>query len=222
MAEAQGTKPKSGWLNIAVDYGPLVVFFLVYRWFSPENSDDAIGSVLAVIKGTGAFMVAAVAALIVSKWKLGHVSPMLWLSTGLILFFGGLTIYTQEGYWIQLKPTVIYVGFALALLIGVWRGKPLLKVLLGAAFEGLSERGWRLLSRNWGLFFLLLAVVNELARYFFNEANGNFGTWVAIKTWGFLPLSIVFTLTQFPMMLREGLVVDSKEEVIADQPPTGE
>ena len=120
-------KPKSGWLNLLVDYGPVLVFFLVYKYFSPADKEDAIGEVMAVVKGTGSFMVAALIAMSVSKWKLGRISPMLMLSTGLIVFFGALTIALRDPFWIQIKPTAIYLFFGLSLLIGIARGKPLLK-----------------------------------------------------------------------------------------------
>ncbi len=204
----------SGWLNIAIDYGPLLVFLLVYRAFSPDGEGDAVGEVLAVVRGTAAFLVAAVAALIVSRWKLGHISPMLWLSTALIVFFGGLTIVLQDPVFVQVKPTIIYALFAAALLGGYWRGRPLLKVLLGAAFDGLSGRGWMKLSRNWGLFFIVLAVLNEALRQWLS-----FDAWLAAKLWLFMPLSFAFTFTQLPMLLREGLGRDEAAEVETTHPP---
>jgi len=212
-------KPKSGWLNLLVDYGPVVVFFLVYRQYSPSSDQqDAVAEVLAVIKGTGAFMIAAIIALGVSWWRLGRVSPMLWLSTVLIVGFGGLTILLRDPFWVQVKPTAIYLLFASVLLAGVWRGKAYLKYLLEAAFEGLDDAGWLKLSRNWGLFFLFLAVLNEVLRRYFNVANGNFGTWISLKLWLFMPLSFLFTFTQLPMLLRHGLLSEAEEEVLSDPP----
>ena len=217
------TKPKqkTGWLNIVVDYGPVLVFFLTYRHFSPSDHNDAIGEMLAVVKSTGAFMVAAVTALIVSRWRLGRISPMLWLSTLLIVGFGGLTILLRDPIWIQIKPTAIYLLFGITLIVGTLRGHAFLKYLLEAAFEGLSERGWLMLSRNWGFFFLFLAVLNEVLRQYYNVANGNFGTWIALKLWLFMPLSFLFTFTQLPMLLRHGLLQEAEGEVLSD-PPHGE
>jgi intracellular septation protein len=212
MAEAPARKP-SGWLNLLVDYGPILIFFLVYKYYSPAKGESAIGEIPAVIAGTIAFMVAAVAALIVSRWKLGRVSPMLWLSTALIVFFGGLTILLQDEFYIQIKPTVIYLIFGAALLIGVARGMALLKYLLAAAFEGLSDRGWLILSRNWGFFFLFLAALNEGFRHYLS-----FGGWLQAKLWVFLPLSFLFTFAHIPMLLRHGLAQESENEV-ATHPP---
>lgn len=205
---SEETKPKkSGLLNLAVDYGPVLIFFLVYRYYSPEDRQNAIGEVLAVIKGTGAFMFAAVIALIVSKVKLGKISPMLWLSTGLIVFFGAVTIFFQDPFYIQIKPTVIYAMFGFTLLAGVMRGKALLKTLLEAAFEGLDDSGWMILSRNWGFFFLFMAGLNEAFRMFLS-----FGGWLETKLYVFLPLSFLFTFAHMPMLLRHGLGAEAKEE----------
>ena len=212
MAQAQGKKPKSGWINILVDYGPLLVFFLTYRQFAP-GGEDAAGEILAVIRGTGAFIVAALVALAVSKWRLGKVSPMLWLSTALIVGFGALTIFFAEPVFVQLKPTIIYLAFGISLLVGWWKGKALLKWLLEAAFEGLSEEGWLKLSRNWGIFFLFLAALNETLR---NTLS--FGDWLAAKLWVFMPISFLFTFTQLPMLLRHGLASGEKAEVIENPP----
>ena len=154
MAEA--SKTKSGWLNLAVDYGPVIVFFAVYKYFSPVDRANSVLEVLAVIKGTVSFMIAAVIALVVSKWRLGQISPMLWLSTILIVGFGGLTVLLHDPIWIQVKPTAIYLLFGIVLLGGIWRGKALLKILLEAAFEGLSDAGWLKLSRYlYGLMKML-------------------------------------------------------------------
>ena len=211
-------KAKSGWLNIAVDYGPVAVFFLVYRHFSPSDHNNVVAEVSAIASSVGAFIVSAVIALVTSRIWLGRISPMLWLSTLLIVGFGGLTILLRDPVWIQIKPTAIYLLFGITLLIGAWRGRPLLKYLLEAAFEGLDDAGWLKLSRNWGVFFLLLAALNEGLRQRYNIANGNFGTWISLKLWLFMPLSFLFTFTQLPMLLRHGLMQEAEGEVVSDPP----
>ncbi|MCB2064166.1 MAG: septation protein IspZ [Novosphingobium sp.] len=216
---AEETKPKSTWVNLAVDYGPILVFFAVYRYYSPADEADAVGSVMAVVRSTAAFVIASLVAIAVSKWKLGHISPMLWLSTALIVFFGSLTVIFQESFWIQIKPTVIYLVFGVSLMVGWLRGVSLIKVLLGTAFEGLTERGWMLLSRNWAFFFLVLAGLNEVLRAMFNEANGQFGTWITAKLWVFLPLTFLFTFAQIPMLMRNGMAEDEADDTVGAIPP---
>ena len=207
-------RPKSSWINLAVDYGPLLVFFLAYRHFSPANSGDSgVGAVVAVTKGTIAFMVATIAALVVSKWRLGRISPMLWLSTILITGFGALTVFLGDPFWIQVKPTAIYLLFAAALFGGLLRGKPMLRYLLESAFEGLSEQGWLKLSRNWAFFFLFLAVLNEVLR-----RTLSFDGWLQAKLWGVTALSFLFTFTQIPMLLRHGLGGEGATEVEQNPP----
>jgi len=196
----------SGWLNVAVDYGPLLVFLGVYRFNAPSEP-NAASEILAIIYGTGAFMVAAVAALLFSKFRLGKISPMLWLSTALIVGFGALTIFFGDPVFVQLKPTIIYSFFGVALLVGFLTGRALLKILLEAAFEGLSEEGWLKLSRNWGVFFLMLAGLNEGLRSYLD-----FEGWLWAKLWVFLPLTFLFTFTQLPMLLKHGLDVGQNDE----------
>ncbi|MFA6219924.1 MAG: inner membrane-spanning protein YciB [Erythrobacter sp.] len=212
--KGSGPRPQSGWLNILVDYGPLLVFLGVYKFYRPPET-STFGEIAAVIYGTISFMVAAVLALVFSKWKFGHVSPMLLLSTALIVGFGGLTIWLQDAAFIQIKPTAIYLLFGV-LLIGGWlRGKALLQTLLEAAFEGVDHEGWLKLSRNWGFFFFVLAGLNEALRL-----QLSFESWLWAKLWVFMPLSFLFTFIQIPMLLRHGLAIEDAAEVIEEEPPT--
>jgi intracellular septation protein len=213
MAHAAG-KPKSGWINIAIDYGPVLVFFIAYRMLRPAG-DAPLAEVAAVIKGTVAFMIATVIALGASKWLLGRISPMLWVTAVLVIGFGALTVYSQNPVWIRHKPTAVYLLFAAVLLAGWLRGRPTLKILLEAAFDGLSERGWMVLSRNWGLFFLFLAVLNEV---FANDAWFSFGAWLKAKLVVFLPLSFLFTFAHLPYLMKNGLSGEAEEEAAGDLP----
>src|SRR5690606_23835863 len=104
--------------------------------------------------------------------------------------------------------------FGSVMLIGWWRCKALLQWLLEAAFEGLDDEGWLKLSRNWGLFFFVLALLNEGLRYWLS-----FGDWIIAKLWVFLPLSFLFTFSQLPMLLRHGLGREGEEEEQKTIPP---
>ena len=214
MTESAKPKPKTGWLNILVDYGPLLVFLGVYKFYQPPET-STFGEIAAVIYGTIAFMIAAVAALVFSKFKFGHVSPMLILSTALIVGFGGLTIWLQDEKFIQIKPTAIYLLFGVLLLGGWLRGKALLQILLEAAFEGVDRDGWLKLSRNWGVFFVFMAGLNEVVRL-----QLDFESWLWAKPWVFMPLSFLFTFSQIPMLLKHGLAIEDRDEVVKDEPPT--
>ena len=196
---------KHGWLNFVIDFGPLLVFFLTFKFSS--DGDGAFAATAAAIKGTVAFMVAIVIAMAVSKWKLGKISPMLWLSGVLVIGFGALTIWFHDERFIVMKPTIIYGAFAVLLLGGWWFKKPMLKYLLQPALEGVTEKGWLLLSRNWGLFFAALGIANHVMYALIQRGEFSFDTWLTVKVWGITALSFLFTLTQVPVMLKNGLAV---------------
>jgi intracellular septation protein len=181
--------------RMALDYGPLIAFFIVNS-FAPG---PAIARIMAA---TMAFMVAMLAAVAVSWWKLKHVSPMLWVSAALVLVFGGLTIYFHDERFIQVKPTIVYAMFAAVLGFGLLTDRPLLQGLLGAVYPGLTATGWRKLTINWTGFFIVMAVLNEAMR-----ATLTWDQWVAFKTWGVIPLSLLFALANVPMLMRHGLTL---------------
>ena len=187
-------------LSFALDFGPLLIFFLVYKFGAPEGNP-----ITSAIYGTIAFMGAIVIAMGISKWKLGKVSPMMWMSAVLILGFGALTIYFADPRFIQHKPTIIYAGFALILFGGLLRRKAMLKSLLQAAFEGLNDTGWLKLSRNWGIFFAAMAVLNELM-----VATLSFDWWLTIKVWGVPAVSFLFAMANIPMLMKHGFTVEEK------------
>ena len=194
--------PPSPGLRLGIDYGPLVVFFLV-NFLAPLPS---LGRVLAA---TVAFMAATIAAMIVSRVRLGNISPMLWLSGVLVVVFGGLTLYLHDQRFIQMKPTIVYLILAATLGFGLATGRPLLQQVLGAAYPGLTDLGWRKLTRNWAVFFVVQALLNEVVRRRFS-----LDFWVAYKLWGAVPLTLVFALANVPMLLRNGLTNgDAVEQV---------
>ena len=208
----------ASWISTLVDYGPLVVFLAVYFWNAPAaDGPDAIsGTLYAVVTSTAAFMLAAIVALGLSKWLTGSVSKMLVLSTILIVGFGSLTILLRDPFWVQVKPTALYIFFGVVLVIGWMRGKALLQVLLEAAFEGVDDAGWLKLSRNWGFFFFVLAALNEGLRL-----SLSFGGWLTAKTWVFLLLTFIFSASQIPMLLKHGLALEDADDAMKDEPPTG-
>jgi intracellular septation protein len=215
VAAAQPKKPKTTWLNLVIDYGPVLVFFIAYRLFRPADAENAVGEIVAVTKSTGAFIVATLTSLAVSKWKLGRISPMLWLSSALVVGFGALTMWSQDEAWIRHKPTAVYLLFAAALLWGWRRNRPTLKYLLESAFEGLNDEGWMKLSRNWAFFFLFLAVLNEGFAY---KGWFTFDEWLRAKLVVFMPLSFIFTFAHVPMLLKHGLATQEEDEAISHAP----
>lgn len=189
-------------LRLALDLGPLLIFFAAY-YFTSKN----------VFIATGIFMAATAVAMLISWMKTGKVSAMLLFSGVMVLGFGGLTIWLHDESFIKIKPTLYYVMVAGILLFGLFTRKPTLKLVLGHAYPGLSERGWTLLSRNWAIFFLVLAATNELV---WRTMSTEF--WLGYKLWGALPATIIFAIANLPMLNRHGLSLDKSEAGI---PPQG-
>jgi intracellular septation protein len=191
--------------RMAVDIGPLLVFFLV-NFVTPGPQ------LVRMLAATAAFMVAMPIAMAFSWWKSRHISPMLWISGALVLVFGGLSLYFHSEWFIQVKPTIIYCLFALFLGYGLVFDKPVLEVLLGKAYPGLTRRGWRLLSISWLGFFLVLAVLNEIVRLNFSG-----DVWTLFKFPGVLIMTFVFAAANIPMLMRNGLQLGDAED--AGRPP---
>ena len=144
-------------------------------------------------------MAATAIALSVS-WVLTRTLPMMPLVSGVIVFvFGGLTLWLQDATFIKMKPTIVNSLFAAVLLGGLAFGKSLLGYVFDSAFR-LDAAGWRKLTFRWGLFFVFLAVLNEVVWRNFSE-----DTWVAFKVWGTMPITVAFTLAQMPLIMRHSV-----------------
>jgi intracellular septation protein len=184
--------------RLLIDLGPLLVFFGV---------NFATGD---TIMATGAFMAAIVVAILVSKIRYRHISPMLWFSGVMVLVLGGITIWLHDETFIKVKPTIYYVLIASLLSFGLATGRNYLKLVLGSAYPGLSERGWKILTRNWALFFLVMAFVNEAV---WRSTTTDF--WIGFKIWGFMPATFLFALAHIPMLMRHGMQLEPNK----DEPP---
>ena len=195
MTDTVTAKKPSGLLNFALDFGPLLIFFLGSRFGNVK--DDPVQGPLV---GTAAFMVAIVIAMAVAKWKIGRISPMMKMSAVFVIGFGALSLYFRDFAFIQHKATAVYLLFASIILIGWLRSKPALKYLLEQAYDGLTEPGWLKLSLNWGLFFLALAALNEAMIPFLTSEQ-----YITVKTFGLPALTFLFAMANIPMLLRNGL-----------------
>jgi intracellular septation protein len=181
--------------KLLLDLGPLLAFFIAY-WLTGKN----------IIVATGLFMAATVAAMLFSRISTGRVSPMLWFSGVMVLGFGGLTIWLHDDTFIKIKPTIYYVMVAGILIFGLATGRPTLKVVLGSAYPGLSEKGWALLSRNWAIFFVGMAIANEAV---WRSTSTDF--WLGYKLWGALPATLLFAAANIPMLMKHGLNNEAAE-----------
>jgi intracellular septation protein len=173
-------------LKLVLELGPLLVFFVANAHWN-------------VFVGTAAFMVAVVVALVVSYSLTRSVPMMAVLSTVVVIVFGGLTLILHDAMFIKLKPTIIYTLFGSILLAGLAVGRPLLTVVFHEVFE-LTPEGWRKLTIRWALFFLAMAVLNEIV---WRTQSTDF--WVTFKAFGVLPLTALFAALQYPLVTRHEL-----------------
>ena len=210
MAAARYTHPMSDkpqlnpLLKLALDIGPLILFFVANSrpaLFMPLvapllPADLASGERAGIFVATAVLMVAIVAALIVSYALTRHLPVMPVVSAVIVLVFGSLTLVLHDELFIKLKPTIIYALFAGALLGGLAFGKPLLGIVFDSVFD-LTEEGWRKLTWRWAIFFVFLAVVNEIV---WRTQTTDF--WVSFKLFGVVPLTFIFGALQYPLLQK--------------------
>jgi intracellular septation protein len=191
-------------LKLVLEMGPLILFFFANsrpQLFMPFVAPllpaaVASGEHAGIFTATAVFMVAILIALVVSYALTRHLPVMAMVTAVIVLVFGGLTLYLQNETFIKMKPTVIYVLFAAVLFGGLIFNKPFLAIVFDAAFH-LTEEGWRKLTMRWALFFLALAVINEIV-----WRTQSTDTWVNFKSFGVVPLTFVFAAFQFPLLQR--------------------
>jgi intracellular septation protein len=183
---ATARKAENPWLKLGLELGPLLVFFFANGRFG-------------IFAATGAFM-AAMAVALVASWLINRRLAIMPLVTGTVVaIFGTLTLILHDDTFIKMKPTIVNCLFGGALLGGLLFGKTLLGYVFDGAFH-LDDAGWRKLTIRWGLFFFLLAFLNELI---WRTQTTEF--WVAFKVWGIMPLTLVFSIAQLPLLSRHAV-----------------
>ena len=175
--------PLNPMLKLALDLGPLVLFFVANSRFG-------------IFAATAAFMAAVLAALLVSYAMTRRLPIMPAVTAIVVVVFGALTLILHDATFIKVKPTIIYGLFGGVLMGGLVFGKPLLGVVFDSLFH-LSDEGWRKLTLRWAIFFFALAGLNELV-----WRNVSTDTWVAFKVFGVVPLTILFGALQVPLLKR--------------------
>jgi intracellular septation protein len=191
-------------LKLALDFGPLVLFFfanskptLFQPFLSPIiPTAVATGERAGIFVATAVFMVAILVTLVISYALTRRVPAMAVVTAVIVFVFGGATLFFQNETFIKVKPTIIYLLFAGTLFGGIIFRKPLLSTVFDQVFN-LTEEGWRKLTVRWALFFLALAVLNEII---WRTQSTDF--WVTFKVFGVLPLTFVFAAFQYPLVTK--------------------
>ena len=168
---------KGSLIKSLIEIIPLILFFIANAKYG-------------IIFATKTFVITTFIALIISYLYFKKISTLLLITTFLVLIFGGLTIFFKDPTFIKLKPTIVYFLFSLFLFLGLALKKNFLQIYLSNLIK-INDTGWNILTKRWGIFFLLMALLNE-------TIWRNFSTdfWVSFKVFGFLPLTIIFTLLQ--------------------------
>jgi intracellular septation protein len=199
--KAQAQNPA---LKLVLEMGPLVLFFAANKWpalfeplFRPVLPAALLsGDKAGIFTATCVLMTSVVAALIVSYVVTRHLPVMPVVTAIAVVLFGSLTLFFDNDLFIKLKPTIVNTIFGAALVGSYVFGKPLLPILLDAVLH-LNEAGWRKLTLRWGVFFFVLAGLNEIV---WRTQSTDF--WVTFKAFGIMPLTIVFALSQVPLILK--------------------
>ena len=208
----QAKQQENPLIKLLLEMGPLLLFFLanskpdlfrplVSRLIGTDLSTLAQGNILVA---TAVFMVAMLVSLVLTKVLTGRLPIMPLVSGAVVLVFGGLTLFFQDDTFIKLKPTIVNCLFGTVLLGGLALGKPLLPYALDTVFD-LDAQGWWKLTLRWGLFFFVLAALNEII---WRTQTTDF--WVAFKVWGVMPLTMLFAVAQTPLMMKHGLQKDGE------------
>jgi intracellular septation protein len=191
-------------LKLALDLGPLLLFFfanakpmLFEPWIAPLiPAAVATGDRAGIFVATAVFMIAILVTLVVSYALTRRLPVMAVVSAIIVVLFGGATLIFQNETFIKLKPTIIYLLFAATLFGGLIFRKPLLAMVFVQMFH-LTDEGWRKLTIRWALFFLALAVLNEIV-----WRTQSTDTWVSFKVFGVTPLTFIFAALQYPLLMK--------------------
>lgn len=167
----------------ATELGPIILFFAVYKFYG-------------IMEATGTIMVTTLIALVVSYYYERKLPMMPLVTAVIVTIFGGLTLYFDSEMFIKLKPTIIYALFSLALGVGLMLGKSFIQTLFGNVWN-LDQNGWKKLTIRLILFFLAMAVANEVIWRSFST-----DIWVNAKVFGFTAATFVFFMLQVPLITR--------------------
>ncbi len=196
-------KEENSLLKSVLEFVPLIAFFVSYYYY--PNSRELVGEELSVEKiifATKIFVPTLIISSILSYLILKTISKMTIITAVVVIIFGFLTVWFRNPVFIKMKPTIIYVSFSLILTIGLLRKKSFLQSLMGSALN-MEDKGWLILTKRVTIFFIILAVLNEVVWRYFGQDQ-----WVNFKTFG-LPIITLFFFA-FQYNLFQKYVVDEK------------
>jgi intracellular septation protein len=179
-------------LKFALELGPVIVFFIVNSKFD-------------IFAATIVLMASVLLTLGISWAITRHLPAMPLVTAALVLVFGTLTVLLHDENFIKLKVTILYALLGGALIGALYFGKLLLPIVFDMAIH-MDDTGWRKLTWRWGLFFFCLAGLNEILRRMLTTDQ-----WIFFKTFGILPLTVVFAIAQTPLILRHEIPAETDD-----------
>lgn len=196
--------PPAPWVKPALEYGPILAFFAGYFLLKDRSFSFGGTAYDGFVVVTAAFVPLMVVCTLLT-WRLtGELSRMQVLTLVLVVVFGGLTVWLNDERFIKMKPTILYLLFAGLLGVGLLQGRSYLQALMGTVLP-LTDEGWMTLTRRLTLFFLLLAILNELVWRFLSTE-----TWVTVKTFGLPAALFAFFMAQAGLIERHSTDKDAK------------
>jgi len=205
-AEVNWQELKAPLIRLVLELGPLIVFFAVNTMGESWLEQSPLLSswfTQPIIFATAVFMVAMAISLVLSWVLLKRVAVMPLVTGIVVLVFGSLTLIFQDATFIKMKPTIVNSLFGAVLLGGLLFGQSLLRYVFGDVYK-LKDRGWWVLTWRWGAFFFVLAALNETiwrgADAMIADPKAANDLWVAFKVWGIMPLTLVFSMFQLPVL----------------------
>ncbi|OYW95826.1 MAG: hypothetical protein B7Z13_00510 [Caulobacterales bacterium 32-67-6] len=172
-------------VRFVVDYGGLITFLIGFFL----SGRDLVEATKWLVGGSA---VALVIGLIFER----RIAPLPAISGGAALAFAALTLIFNDPTFVKIKPTIMNLLFAVGLLGGLALGKSPLKLLMGSSIQ-LPDVAWRKLTLSYGLFFAFLAGLNEVIWRTQSDE-----VWVLFRMPGILILTLVFSFTQVPLMMK--------------------
>lgn len=168
------------------EFSPIIIFFISYKY-------------LGLNSATMILIATTIITLIINYLTKQKSSIIAIISSLMLVILGGISIYTGDSKFIKLKPTIVNLTFSLILFSGIIKKQGLIKYLLQNTIS-LSDQAWLKLSLRWAIFFLILALANELVWRNYSEEN-----WIKFKVFGITAVTILFTIMQIPFIHKYSL-----------------
>ncbi len=184
---AEKKSSKESWSKFLCDYLPLIIFIIVYKFSSAPDP---------LLPATLCLLISSFLALIAGYILTKKIAKMPLISAVILGVFGGLTLISGNDLFIKIKPTLINLLFALVLFYGYFSKRPIIRHLFGGSLK-MENKAWLVLSLRWAIFFIFLAALNE-----FIWRNFSTDFWVSFKVFGVFPISMIFTISQVPFMIK--------------------